>query len=99
LPKYRLTSEARSDIRKILDFTQDKWGTAQAEKYSQKMQDCFQMLAENPMLGRSCDRIRQGLHRIEHERHVVFYLLEPTSVRIVRVLHRSMLPDQVRFPR
>jgi len=49
------------------------------------------------MLGRSCDHIRPGLHRFEHEKHVVFYLLEQTGVRIVRVLHQSMLPDPVRF--
>ena len=33
LAGYRLTSEAASDIKGILDYTLDRWGAEQADKY------------------------------------------------------------------
>jgi plasmid stabilization system protein ParE len=32
--------------------------------------------------------------RVEHGRHVVFYRRKEYGIRIIRVLHQSMLPDK-----
>ena len=32
-PSYRLTSGAESDVRKILEYTLERWGSKQAPKY------------------------------------------------------------------
>jgi hypothetical protein len=57
-------------------------------------QDCFQLPADNPLLGRSYDSIQSGLRRFEIGKHVVFYILDPSVILIVRVLHQQMIPPR-----
>jgi toxin ParE1/3/4 len=52
------------------------------------------MLADDPMLGRTCDYIFRGLRRTERGRHVVFYREEAGGILVSRILHRRMLPDK-----
>ena len=100
LPKYSLTRAATSDLIDIFDYTQDQWGTDQAEKYRQGLTGCCVLLAEMPSSGRLCENIRPGLHRQEQGKHVVFYRKKPDgTIRISRILHQSRLPDLERFPR
>jgi toxin ParE1/3/4 len=73
------------------------WGRAQTIRYRQRLQDCFQLLADNPSIGRRCDSIHPDLRRFEHGKHVVFYLSLPGEVLIVRVLHQQMIPTKSRF--
>jgi toxin ParE1/3/4 len=56
-------------------------------------EDCCQLLADNPALGRPCDEIRPGLRRMEQGKHVVFYSKEQGGVLISRILHQRMLPE------
>jgi len=41
-----------------------------------------------------CDAISPGLHRHELGKHVVFYRLKPGGIRITRVLHQQMIPNE-----
>lgn len=68
-------------------------------RYKQELQGCFQLLAENHSLGRSCDSIHSGLRRFEIGKHVVFYLPEAGGVLVVRVLHQQMVPSGFHFER
>jgi len=97
LPRFIVSGPAQSDLRAIARYTLEKWGADQAVKYAQSLRACFQILAENPEMGRSCDAISLGLRRHEQARHVVFYRLKLGGVRIVRVLHRQMLSSKSRF--
>jgi len=99
VPAYSLARLAESDLRSIVRFTMKTWGRAQTKKYRQGLQDCFQLLADNPSLGRSCDLLHPGLRRFEHGKHVVFYLPDAREVLIVRVLHQQMLPAEPHFKR
>jgi toxin ParE1/3/4 len=73
------------------------WGRAQTIRYRQSLQDCFQLLADNPLIGRRCDTIRPGLRRFEHGKHVTFYIFQPHEMLIVRVLHQQMIPAKSHF--
>jgi ParE toxin of type II toxin-antitoxin system, parDE len=53
----------------------------------------FELLADNPALGRPCDEIRSGLRRMKQGKHVVFYREEPGGILISRILHQRMLPE------
>lgn len=97
MPSYRVARLAVSDLKSILRYTMKSWGRAQAEHYKQEIQECFQLLAGNRSLGRSCDSIHPGLRRIEVGKHVVFYLPKPDGVLIVRVLHQQMIPASFHF--
>jgi len=92
--KYKLTRLSLADLESILEYTIRSWSPRQAERYLGDLQASFQELAERPGIGRACDAIRPGLMRMEHGRHIVFYRRKEYGIRIVRVLHQSMLPDK-----
>jgi toxin ParE1/3/4 len=91
--QVRISGEAEADIDRIADYTTSTWGWRQTNQYLAKLEDGFDLLAQNPSIGRSCDSIRAGLRRFEIGRHVVFYLPESDGVLVVRVLHQQMLPN------
>jgi toxin ParE1/3/4 len=81
----------------IVRYTMKTWGRAQTIRYRRGLQDCFQLLADNPSIGRACDSIRTGLRRLEYGKHVIFYLPQPGEVLIARILHQQMIPTKSRF--
>lgn len=93
MAQVRISGEAEADIDRIADYTTSTWGWRQTNQYLAKLEDGFDLLAQNPSIGRSCDSIRAGLRRFEIGRHVVFYLPESDGVLVVRVLHQQMLPN------
>jgi toxin ParE1/3/4 len=90
----RFSRRAEADLLSIGDYTLRTWGRAQAARYIGELEDCCQMLSDNPALGRLCDNVRPGLRRLEHGRHVVFYRQERGGVLVSRILHQRMLPDR-----
>ena len=81
------------DLLNIGLYTLRTWGEAQTDWDIRQLEDRWQLLADNPALGRSCDEIRPGLRRMEEGKHVVFYREEPGGILISRILHQRMLPD------
>lgn len=90
----RFSRRAEADLLSIGDYTLRTWGAPQAARYIGELEDCCQMLADNPALGRLCDDVRPGLRRLEHGKHVVFYRQEWGGVLVSRILHQRMLPDR-----
>ena len=68
-----VSAEAQADIDLIAAYTTDTWGWQQTDRYLSKLEDSFQLLAENPGMGRACDAISSGLRRHELGKHIVFY--------------------------
>jgi len=91
---YHLSKLARLDLMNIADYTVDTWGEAQALRYLDSLEACFQRLVKAPEIGRTCNRIRPGYRRIEHERHVILYRVDRDGVFISRILHQRMLPSE-----
>lgn len=92
MAQVRISVEAERDIDRIAAYTTGTWGWLQTTQYLAKLEDGFDVLAQNPAIGRSCDSIRAGLRRFEIGRHVVFYVPEAGGVLVVRVLHQQMMP-------
>jgi toxin ParE1/3/4 len=86
---FRLTSRAESDLTEIADYTIETFGIEQARRYRDALESCFQMIADNPKLGRSADRFAPKLRCYDHQSHVVFYMIEAQRALIVRILHES----------
>ena len=95
--QINVSCEAEEDIDLIAAYTTSTWGWRQTNQYLAKLEDCFELLARNPSVGRSCDSIRPGLRRFEVGKHVVFYMQESGEMLIVRVLHQQMLPSKSHF--
>ena len=94
MASYRHSRRAESDLLSIAQYTLRTWGEEQTIRYIDDLEACCQMLADNPMLGRACDHIRQGLRRVERGRHVVFYREDAGGILISRILHRRVLPER-----
>jgi toxin ParE1/3/4 len=87
---FRLTRKAREDLKSIARYTQRTFGVKQRNKYLAQLDQRFALLADAPALGRSCDAVRSGYRTYHEGRHLIFYVLIPDGIRIVRVLHDSM---------
>jgi toxin ParE1/3/4 len=94
VPKFQFSRRAEADLLRIGEYTLRKWGEAQAARYIGDLEDCCQMLADNPNLGRRCDDIRPGLRRHEHGKHVLFFRQERNGILISCILHQRMLPER-----
>jgi len=73
------------------------WGAEQADRYLSGLEDCFDLIAQTPGVGRACEQLYPGLRRMEQGRHVIFYCVEKSHVLISRVLHQSRLPRRQEF--
>jgi toxin ParE1/3/4 len=94
---FVVSADAQADIDLIAAHTTDNWGWQQTDRYLGQLEDSFQLLAENPGMGRPCVAISAGLRRHEVGKHVVFYRMKPGGIRIVRVLHQQMIPAKTHF--
>ncbi len=90
----RFSRRAEADLSGIGTYTLRTWGKAQAIRYLIELEECCQMLAENPALGRSCDDVRPGLRRMECRAHVLFYREDKKGILVSRILHQRMLPER-----
>jgi toxin ParE1/3/4 len=90
--RFRLTVRAQQNLQAIFEFSVEWFGERQAQKYQAGMLACFELLAENPKLGRLSPAIRPGMRRHEHGSHVVIYREEAEAgIVIGAVLHKRQL--------
>ncbi|HEV7182870.1 MAG TPA: type II toxin-antitoxin system RelE/ParE family toxin [Leifsonia sp.] len=92
----RLTPAARRDLSSIWDYTEDNWGSQQAELYLNEIRAAFERIAKRPDRGRVCDEIRAGYRRYATGSHLVFYVVSNNDGRVdvIRILHQRMDPTR-----
>lgn len=87
--RYELSKEGDKDLEEIFDYTESQYDFDQAVEYLLEFEITFELLIENPEIGRMRDEIKQGLRSFPKLSHVVFYRILKGGIRIVRVLHES----------
>ena len=87
---YTLSRRAEKDIEGILEYGYRSFGLDQAIKYKTELEQCLDLLTENPKLGCECSEIKAGYRRHKHGQHIIFYRQRETDILITRVLHNSM---------
>ena len=90
MPRYEFTDQAEHDLDTIIDYTVERWGKVQAQKYLDGLEELAQNLAENPDLGVNRDRLFEGLISFPYVSHILYYVKQPHGIAIIRVLHRRM---------
>lgn len=95
--RVRRSPLARADIREILGYTLDQWGSAQATKYAGLIDEAADAIRKNPHLGRIRFGVKPGIlaHHIgrpgKNASHLIYYRIDLNGdVEIVRVLHERM---------
>ena len=87
MTEYRLTKAAEDDLLDMFVYGFETFGGGQAEEYRRGMIRCFNLLAENPRLGRGAEQFAAGARRHEHAQHVIFYDEQSYGVRIIGIVH------------
>lgn len=88
---FQLSKEAKSDLRSIATFTENRWGRAQRNFYIKQLDDAFALLGKNSEAGSACDNIRKGYRKFPQGSHLIFYKSGTMArIFIVRILHKSM---------
>lgn len=81
--------EANLDLYNIWDYISAD-SIEQADKQIRRINEVFQVLAENPEMGRARDEVRPHLRSFLANRYVIFYhvLADKVGIEVVRVLHQ-----------
>lgn len=90
MSQYRLTPAAQRDLSSIWDFTEERWGSRQAEKYIREIEAAIVRIDEDPDRGRLREEIREGYRSYVVGSHIVFYVLTARHLEVVRILHQRM---------
>jgi toxin ParE1/3/4 len=81
---------AENDLIGIWVYTCEEWGFEQAERYLDALELGTKKIAKEPETGKQRDELRKGYWSRRIGRHVVFYTITDSEVRIRRVLHGAM---------
>jgi toxin ParE1/3/4 len=90
MTRYVVSPRAQADIEDIWDYTAARWDISQAERYIRAIRATIETLADDPLLGRGCDEIREGYRKYPVGSHVVFYRMRDIGLDVVRILHQRM---------
>jgi toxin ParE1/3/4 len=94
MKRYILSPEAKTDIVNIRKYTIQKWGKAQADKYTLELRERMRWLADNPILGRARDEIKEGYRSFKEGSHVIFYRVAEGTIEIIGIPHQNMDIEQ-----
>ncbi len=84
--RYRLTDEAEADLIRIHQWGVHTHGEAQADAYYFQFFECFEKLAEQPLLYPPVDDIRKGYRRCVCGVDSIYYRIEGETVEIMAII-------------
>jgi len=92
MAKYRLSRDARKDIKDIADYSIDNFGRARASRYRDSLFSAIETIADHPEVGTNFSHIRPETRRLAHESHVIYYRITPSGIFVQRILHGAQDP-------
>jgi toxin ParE1/3/4 len=91
MANYKLTKKAVEDLENIWDYTFEKWSLEQADKYYSLLISSFNLIGENPNIGKNYLGVNTELFGLKTNRHIIFYRRLPNKpIEITRILHERM---------
>jgi len=94
MPQISRRPLAETDILDIWDHIADDSVVA-ANRWVDRLDEQFQILATQPMMGRSRDELATGVRSFSFGRYVVFYMPLKGGIDVVRVLHGARDIDAI----
>jgi toxin ParE1/3/4 len=88
---FRYSPLAESDLDDISAWSLKRFGFDQTEAYLLGIEQACVEIARIPLRARLHRGRRQGVRRVEHGSHVIFYSVEEDYVVIGRILHKHQL--------
>ena len=97
MPRVTRRPLAEADIFEIWDYIADD-SLAAADRWVDRLDEQFRLLAAQPMMGRARDELAPGVRSFPFGRYVVFYVPRDGGIDVVRVLHGARDIDAVFNP-
>ena len=97
MPRVTRRPLAEADILEIWDYIADD-SLAAADRWVDRVDEQFRMLAAQPMMGRAREELAPGVRSFPFGRYVVFYMPLNDGIDVVRVLHGARDIDAVFNP-
>lgn len=91
---YRLSNDAVADLENIYTYSIKKFGSHKATNYLHGLHDLFELLADNPRLGRDCSNVKTGYRKHEHRKHTIYYTILDCGILIARILGERQNQDR-----
>ncbi len=85
---YRLSREAAQDLEDLWVYLAERNDIA-GDIQVAKLLDRFPMLAQFPTMGVSRNRLLDGLRSFPVKPYIIFYILIPDGIEILRIIHQS----------
>lgn len=86
---YRLSEKAIGDLDRLYEFGVEQFGLEQADRYFDGLIARFEAIALDPRLASAVEHIYPGLRRSVYFSHSIYYLMDASGIRIVRILGRE----------
>ena len=80
---------AAADLDNIWDYTDEEWGSDQADRDTDDIQNTCISLAHGKTRGRDVD-VRSGYLKHVVGKHFVFFRMTEAGIEVIRILHQSM---------
>ena len=94
--RFRITEDAKEDLRRIYRYGVLTFGEAQADRYYDNLFERFSQIANEPYLYQSVDLIRKDYRRCVCGVDNIFYRLsEDGTVEIIAILSRQDYPESL----
>jgi len=87
LIRLEYAAQALRDIRFILQYTEDMWGSDQEEAYRQLLRDAFVRIQSFPEIGHPAEGQASNVREYHLRHHVIQYRREPDRVVILRIVN------------
>jgi toxin ParE1/3/4 len=85
---YRLSKEAEQDLEDLWVYLAERNDIA-GDRQVAKLLNRFPMLAQFPAMDASRDMLLQGLRSFPVKPYIIFYVLIPDGIEILRIIHQS----------
>jgi toxin ParE1/3/4 len=85
MPRIIVSPLAQADIDEIWDYIA-RDSRVNADRFVDRIEQRFGLLAANPRLGVARDDLRPSLRRFRHARYLIYYRFIPGGIEVVRVV-------------
>ncbi|MCT4715688.1 type II toxin-antitoxin system RelE/ParE family toxin [Enterobacteriaceae bacterium H18W14] len=93
MARFKLTEDAREDLREIKGFSQKRFGALVAREYLAGMRITLQHLAAMPGIGTDeTAELLAGVWSFPYMSHTIYYQPVAEGISVIGIIHQSRMP-------
>lgn len=96
MENYKLSQEAKADLKRIYQYGVREFGVAQADKYFDTLFNRFNEIAENPTHYSTVDHIKEGYRRCPCGSDNIYYHIKDGIVEIMNIIGRQDIEEYLK---